>query len=70
MMDQTAPRLAAASRFGLKDVVTDLVPPRRMVAGFMSVAECEDLRTGSDHVTASRFGLEHICGASCATAAQ
>ncbi|MCR9255259.1 MAG: hypothetical protein NXI16_04105 [Alphaproteobacteria bacterium] len=57
--------------FGLKEEHVALLGTGTTVrAAEMSVADLERMRTTQTAVSASKFGLEAICGASCETGAQ
>lgn len=62
---------AVASKFALKQVEVDLIggpAPSQAVA--VSLVELEARRSARRPLTASRHGLEIICGSSCETGAQ
>jgi hypothetical protein len=53
-------------RFNLKHEAVDLLPQApRPERAHLTVAELEAVRTGRPAVSASKHGLEAICGASC-----
>lgn len=56
------------SNFDLKDRFVDLRPHKS--ATVRSITELEMMRAEGRPVTASKHGLEVICGASCETGAQ
>jgi hypothetical protein len=59
-----------ADRFNLKNVTVEFVPEApRLEHAFLSLQELESLRTQRPMISASKNGLEVICGASCETAA-
>jgi hypothetical protein len=59
------------SNFDLNNVSVELVPASRLPERrSVSMQELEALRTERRPVTASKHGLETICGASCETGAQ
>lgn len=61
----------AQGNFGLKNVTVELVPTRSVSAQTdMSIQDLEAMRTGRQPLSASKHGLETICGASCETGAQ
>lgn len=67
------PQVSASfqSNFDLKNVAVELIREARPAErAYLTVRELEALRTSTSAVTASKFGLETICGASCETGAQ
>lgn len=56
------------SKFGLKREYADL--QARSTQGFVNLATLESARLSGSGLTASKNGLEAICGASCETGAQ
>jgi len=59
------------SNFNLKNLAIDLVrAPRTAERANLTIVELEALRTDGRAVSASKYGLEAICGASCETGAQ
>jgi hypothetical protein len=59
-----------SSAFTLKDAEVQLVPAPRPRQLPFTLSELEQLRVGSEPVSASKHGLETICGVSCETGAQ
>ncbi|MFD9332949.1 hypothetical protein ACFWBF_00780 [Streptomyces sp. NPDC060028] len=59
-----------SSAFALKEAEVQLVPAPRPRQVPYTLSELEQLRVGSGPVSASKHGLESICGASCETGAQ
>jgi hypothetical protein len=57
------------NNFALKTVNVQLVPAGAAGTATVSLGELEAMRDGAP-VTASKHGLETICGASCETGAQ
>jgi hypothetical protein len=67
----TKAALEFTNNFNLKNVAVDLRRGSHSINGpFISIRELESMRTESRTVTASKYGLEAICGASCETGAQ
>ena len=67
------PKLSSSvqSNFDLKRVSVELIREARPVEhAYLSLGDLEALRTSSSTISASKFGLETICGASCETGAQ
>jgi hypothetical protein len=60
-----------STNFNLKREAVELVAqaPRSRTA-HVAISELEAMRVGRPSITASKHGLEAICGASCDTAAQ
>ena len=57
--------------FDLKHALVDLIPTTRPTpAGFLSIADLERMRVGTRATSASKHGLETICGATCEVGAQ
>ncbi|WP_423395529.1 hypothetical protein [Burkholderia sp. LMG 21824] len=60
-----------ASNFDLKKTSVNLIPSAGNVqSAALSVRELEAMRTSRHAVSASKHGLEVICGGSCETGAQ
>jgi hypothetical protein len=59
-----------ANKFALKEVEVVLSPCRELDGGAVTLEELERIRTGQSTLSASKYGLEAICGASCETGAQ
>jgi len=56
---------AILTNFDLKTVAVDLFRIRpKSERAFLSIEQLETIRTGSQSLSASKFGLETICGAS------
>ncbi len=58
------------SNFDLKTQTVNLTDVKSSKAEQLSLAELESMRSARKPVSASKFGLETICGASCDTGAQ
>lgn len=69
-MSETAVALQG-SNFDLKRSTVDLIGVTRTTGSVTrSVSDLEAARVGRDSLSASKFGLETITGASCETGAQ
>lgn len=60
------------SNFNLKNVTVELLQTneRQVEHAFISISDLEAIRTSRQPLSASKHGLEVICGASCDTGAQ
>ncbi|MEJ1962173.1 MAG: hypothetical protein WDO56_11775 [Gammaproteobacteria bacterium] len=59
------------NNFNLKNVAVDLFRSTHTPEQTkLSISDLEMLRTQRSAITASKFGLETVCGASCETGAQ
>lgn len=56
--------------YDLKNEAVALVPAGETKSGVMSIVELEAMRTRRPAISASKHGLETVCGASCETGAQ
>lgn len=71
MATKTESQVTVESNFNLKNVVVELLPTNRSTRhADISLAQLETMRTARRAVSASKHGLENICGASCETGAQ
>ena len=61
---------AVHNNYLLKNVAVDLRGTEASTTAELSLQELEAMRTQAAPVTASKHGLETICGASCETGAQ
>jgi hypothetical protein len=70
-MLKTQAETSVRSPFELKTVCVELMPAgRSSPSPFIAVEELEAMRAEGRAVSASKHGLERICGASCEVGAQ
>lgn len=59
-----------SSNFDLKNTSVDLISSPKSVAAQRTIGELEAFRASRHAVSASKHGLEILCGGSCETGAQ
>lgn len=59
-----------SNNFNLKNLDVELIQRRASTPAKLTLEQLEAMRTGSQTLSASRYSLETICGASCETGAQ
>lgn len=69
-MREAASSAVQSSNFNLKNEAVELVGPTHLERAFLTIGDLEAIRTERPAVSASKHGLETICGASCETGAQ